>query len=130
MNFKEMTQTELAEHAFLFDDVGAIKGELSDYQWDFSYIKVQHLMRNEESSIPQSEWISWVEEERTMRRAEFGYDSIKEIAEHWLKDTEKEPLILILKENSCYQFADGFHRFGIAVKNGLQIVPAIIGTKK
>lgn len=125
---QEMSQEELVNYVLFFDNMSQQGFEAKDFIWTVKSIPVNEIMEKGDSkSSTKEDWTEWLQSEQKERKDVWGYDSILQIEEYWLKNPTHEPLILAYDAEGRMDFWDGYHRFAIAVKNNLSTVPVILG---
>lgn len=127
MKFRDMTQAELIEHVKAFDGIHSHGEKAEAFNWVVRYISVEEVVEKSQYDTGKEGWIEWIGEEQKERLAEWGYDSIQQIADYWLARPEQEPIIACWTSEGNLAVLDGYHRFGLAVQANRVSVPMILG---
>lgn len=129
-NFNEMKQDELIEYVKPHGDVSSQDFEVEDFSWQFTNVSIEELLEKNKNGTDENGWLEWIDIEQKGRLSEWGYDSVQQIAEYWLENSEQEPIVAARMEDGKIEIWDGYHRFDIAVRNKLENVPVILGEIK
>lgn len=129
-NFFNMTQEELISYVECDEHMSDSGLKASELNWSYKeQFSIESLISNEMNPLSKQEWIEWISKEQEDRIGDFGYDSIRQIENYWLKNPTIEPIIIALDSQNKFEIWDGFHRTGIAIRNNLSHVPVIVGIK-
>lgn len=124
-----MSQEELVEYVFGFDDMSLVGLNGNQYKWSFSYLSKEEFIERYHEPSKEEGWIEWLEGERIERIEHYGYDNIQEIETYWLQNPAYEPVILVITKENTLEVYDGYHRIGIAMKHDLGRMPILLGEK-
>ncbi|MGG4434565.1 ParB N-terminal domain-containing protein [Priestia megaterium] len=128
INLNQMSQTELVNYIREFDNMSLQNISTDSFNWSVMDLSVDELIVKINSNSDKQYWKEWIDEEQKERISEWGYDSVGEISNYWLSDPHQEPIIIAETKEGTIEIWDGFHRFGIAVKNNFKNIPVILGT--
>ena len=98
--------------------------ELYNYRYFMGWLPIWAILDQSKTMRSEKEWSSWLDDESS----QFDYDRYGELFENWTKDQAafgQWPFLFFTKDGM--DIADGWHRVGLAITNGLDEIFAVWG---
>lgn len=128
-NLNLKSQKQYHEYVKSSEDMSMDGINTEELHWSIRKIPVLDIMNKEAFPISREQWLQWIQDEQKERLNEWGYDIITQIEDYWLAEPEQEPLIIAETKEGKIEIWDGYHRFGISIRNNLDTIPVIFGSK-